>query len=43
MRPLIREGIFDPEKSSPRGSHLVSCLYVVDHMPDPLAALRGEA
>ena len=41
LRPLIREGIFDAGDFEPGRFRLVSCLHVVDHMPDPLTALAG--
>lgn len=41
LRPLIREAVFEPGDFERARFDLVSCLHVVDHMPDPLAALGG--
>ena len=41
LRPLIREGVFDARDFESGSFRLVSCLHVVDHLPDPLAALRA--
>ena len=41
VRPFIREGVFDPSEFEAGEFRLISCLHVVDHMSDPVAAMKG--
>ncbi len=41
IRRLIREGVFHAGDFEPGRFRLVSCLHVVEHLADPLAAFRG--
>ena len=41
VRPLIRSGVFRAEDFEASRPRLISCLHIVEHLPDPLAVLRS--
>ena len=41
IRPLIRQGLFDPADFEPGSFGLITCFQTIEHVPDPLELSRG--
>ncbi len=41
IRPLIKEGLFDPKDFSPASFSLISCFQTLEHLYDPLAMCQS--